>query len=237
MAQLANAHISSEYDNGHSPKETLTRVRNLLVIGATRHTGLQVMRQALTAGHAVTALARNPARIDIQHDRLRVVRGDVLDPTTLVSAMAGCDAVISTLGATSAVRTPTTLYSEGARNIIQAMRSAGVMRLIAITAAPLSQDKDDTLPSKLLNKAMWTFIKELYLDMARMEAVIRTSDLGWTIVRPPRLTGKPPTGRYRMAINRSVRGGYSIGRADLAGALLKLLDDPTAIHAAIGVAY
>jgi putative NADH-flavin reductase len=110
MAQPANAHTRLAYDNGRSP-ETVTQMRHLLVIGATRHTGKEVMQQALAAGHTVTALARDPARIDIQHERLRVVRGDVLDPATLGQAMAGCDAVVSTLGATSAYRAPTTLYS------------------------------------------------------------------------------------------------------------------------------
>ncbi|HWE63798.1 MAG TPA: SDR family oxidoreductase [Chloroflexota bacterium] len=236
MAQPANAYTRSAYDNGHSP-EIVTRVRHLLVIGATRHTGTQVMQQALAAGHMVTALARDPARIEVQHERLRVVRGDVLDPATLAPAMAGCDAVVSTLGATSAYRAPTTLYSDGMRNIIQIMRTAGIARLVTVTAAPLGPEKDDTLRSRVINKMLWTFIKELYSDMARMEDVIRASGLDWTIVRPPKLTNKPPTGHYRTAINRGVRGGYTIGRADLAAAILTLLDDPTAIHAAIGIAY
>jgi putative NADH-flavin reductase len=88
-----------------------------------------------------------------------------------------------------------------------------------------------------MNKMMWTFIKELYSDMARMEDVIRTSNLDWTIVRPPRLTDKAPTGHYRTALNRGVRNGFSIGRADLAGAIVTMLDDPASIHAAIGIAY
>ena len=222
--------------SGDARSAQATRVRHLLVIGATRHTGSEVMRQALAAGHMVTALARDPARIDRQHERLRVVGGDVLDPATLAPAMAGCDAVVSTLGVTSAMRAPTTLYSEGMRNIIAAMRAAGVTRVVAVTAAPLGPSTDDTLPSRVLSKVMWIAIREVYADMARMEEVLRASDRDWTIVRPPRLTGKPPTGRYRTAINRGVRGGYSIARADLAGALLALLDDPAASRAAVGIA-
>jgi putative NADH-flavin reductase len=209
----------------------------LLVIGATRGSGKQAVLQALAAGHAVTALARDPARVDIQHERLTVMRGDVMDPTTLMQAISGCDAVLSSLGVTSAYRKPTTLYSEGMRNIIQAMRAAGARRLIAVTAAPLGPGGGDTLRNRLLGKVLWTIIKEVYADMARMEAEIRTSGLDWTIVRPPRLTNKPATGRYRTAMNGNVRGGTTITRADLAGAMLKMLDDPAAIHAAIGVAY
>jgi putative NADH-flavin reductase len=70
-----------------------------------------------------------------------------------------------------------------------------------------------------------------------MEDEMRQSGLDWTIVRPPRLTDKPPTGRYRTALNRNVRGGYTISRADLAAAILKLLDDPASIRAAIGIGY
>jgi putative NADH-flavin reductase len=157
------------------------------------------MQQALAAGHAVVALARDPARIDVPHDvpaqRLSVVRGDVLDPSSLAPAMADCDAVISTLGVTSG-RAPTTLYSEGMRNIIQAMRATGVRRLVAVSAAPLSSDDGDTLPSRLLVKPlMWALLRPVYADMAGMEDEIRQSGLNWTIVRPPRLTDRPPTGR------------------------------------------
>jgi putative NADH-flavin reductase len=237
MAQRTDIRTGSA--DGLSP-EPARKTLELLVIGASRGTGRQVMQQALAAGHAVVALARDPARIDIPHDvpdqRLSVVRGDVLDPSSLAPAMADREAVISTLGVTS--RAPTTLYSEGMRNIIEAMRATGVRRLVAVSAWPLSSDDGDTLPSRLLLKPLlWALLRPVYADMATMEDEIRQSGLDWTIIRPPRLTDKPPTGRYRAALNRSVRRGYIIARADLAAAILKLLDDPTSIRAAIGIGY
>src|SRR2546423_12825676 len=240
MAQRADIRTGSAEGNRLSP-EPVTKMLKLLVIGATRGTGRQVMQQALAAGHSVVALTRDPARIDVPHDvpdqRLSVVRGDVLDPASLAPALADRNAVISTLGVTSG-RAPTTLYSEGMRNIIQAMRATGVRRLVAVSAAPLSSDDGDTLPSRLLLKPLlWTLLRPVYADMARMEDEIRQSGLDWTIMRPPRLTDKPPSGRYRTALNRGVRGGYTISRADLAAAILTLLDDPTASHAAIGIGY
>jgi putative NADH-flavin reductase len=239
MAQSTGLPIADAHSEGRST-ETGMKTRTLLVIGATRGTGRQVMQQALAAGYAVTALARDPARIDVPHDvpdqRLSVVRGDVLDPATLAPAMAGQDAVISSIGVTS--RGPTTLYSEGMRHVIQAMHAAGVKRLVAVSAWPLSSDDGDTLPARLLLKPLiWALLRPVYADMARMEDEIRTSGLDWTIVRPPRLTDKPATGRYRMALNRSVRRGYIIARTDLASAILTLLEDPTAIRTAIGIGY
>lgn len=235
MVQSTNppaAHIDS---NGRSAKTGVT-TRTLLVIGATRHTGRHAMQQALAAGYAVTALARDRARVDMTHERLTVVQGDVLDPATLLPAMAGADAVISTIGVTS--RAPTTVYSEGMRNIITAMHATGMRRLISVSASPLSSDDGDTLPTRLLLKPLlWALFRPVYTDMAKMEEEIQTSGLDWTILRPPRLTDKPATGRYRLAFNRSVRRGNFISRADLAGAIFTLLDDPKAIHAAIGIGY
>jgi putative NADH-flavin reductase len=236
MAQPAKALPNIALDNGRQA-EIVPKRRHLLVIGATRGTGKQLVQQALAAGHTVTALARDPARVEIQDERLAVMRGDVLDPATLIQAMAGCDAVVSSLGVTSAYRKPTTLYSAGMRHLIEAMRTEGVTRLIAVTAAPLGDGEGDTLAGRLLGKMMWAFIKEVYADMTRMVEIIRGSGLDWTIVRPPRLTNKPLTGHYRTAVNRNVRGGYSIARADLADACLKLLDDPIAVRAVIGIGY
>jgi putative NADH-flavin reductase len=232
MAQSTDTHPAQAFGNGQTAE---VGTRKLLIIGATRGTGRQAMQQALAAGYAVTALARDRSRIDARHDHLTVLQGDVLDPGSLAPAMAGQDAVISTIGVTS--RAPTTLYSEGMRQIIRAMNDTGVTRLIAVSASPMSIDDGDTLATRLLKRLLWVLFRPVYSDMARMEDEIRRSGLDWTIVRPPRLTDRPATGRYRTAINRGVRRGNFIGRADLAGAILTLLDDPTSIRATIGIGY
>jgi len=101
---------------------------NLLIFGSTGGTGRELLKQALEQGHNVTAYARNPAKIDdIKHARLQVVRGDVLDPAVVESAVAGQEAVLSTIGA-GAERT--TLREDGTRNIVEAMEKTGVQRLI-----------------------------------------------------------------------------------------------------------
>ncbi len=236
MAQSTDRQTAHASTNEQSAQID-SAIAKLLVIGGTRGTGRHVLDQALTAGYAVTALARDRARIASEHERLTVLQGDVLDPDTLAPAMAGQDAVISTLGGAS--RGPTALYSDGMRHIIQAMGRAGVRRLVAVSAAPLSSSRDgDTLPSRLLLKPLLrALFRQPYADLARMEEEMRASGLDWTIMRPPRLTDKPPAGRYRTAINLSVRRGYTISRADLADAIITLLDDPKALHAAVGIGY
>lgn len=92
----------------------------ILVIGATGGTGRCVVENALQAGHEVTAFARTPEKITLQHDRLHIAQGDVLDADTLLHAMLGQQAVICALGP-AAGTAPGTLISDGTRNIIRAI--------------------------------------------------------------------------------------------------------------------
>src|SRR5512140_923911 len=106
---------------------------NLVVFGATGGIGSQVMAQALEAGYEVTAVARRPEAITLHHKRLSVAQGDVLEPATLAAPIAGADAVIAAIGARD--RRPTTVYSQGVANIIQAMQLNQVRRLFCISAS------------------------------------------------------------------------------------------------------
>ena len=95
----------------------------LIVFGATGGTGRQVVETALSAGHTVTAVARRPEALALRHDRLVVLRGDVLEPATFAQPLAGQDTVVSALGVRS--RAPTTVFSAGVSNIMQAMKAGG----------------------------------------------------------------------------------------------------------------
>jgi uncharacterized protein YbjT (DUF2867 family) len=81
-----------------------------------------------------------------------------------------------------------------------------------------------------------TAFRTHYADLARMEDVVRGSQLDWTISRPPKLTNKPLTGRYRTAVGRNVRGGFSVSRADVAHHMLRALDQPQTIKQIVGIA-
>jgi uncharacterized protein YbjT (DUF2867 family) len=69
-----------------------------------------------------------------------------------------------------------------------------------------------------------------------MEDVILASRLDWTIVRPPRLTNGPASGRYRTAFGRNVRGGLRIARADVASFMLVAVGEPDTIGQIVGLA-
>ncbi len=205
----------------------------LIVFGSTGGIGSQVIPQALAAGHIVTAVARNPAAITIQHKQLMVVQGDVLEPCMLDQPLAGQDAVISALGVRT--RTPTTVYSKGVANIMRAMQATNVRRLLCVSATGL--DPGPLLQRWLAKPILWRLFKDMYTDLVLMEDEVKRSDFEWTIVRPPRLTDGPRTGQYHMAVNKHLARGALISRADVADYMLTHLDDRRCYRAQVEIAY
>lgn len=97
---------------------------NLLIIGATRGIGSELLKQALQAGHFVTALVRNLQKMPQQHDRLRLIQGDILDLEAVQRAMPGQEAVCVTIG-TGITLKPVTVFSQGDRKSAERHASAG----------------------------------------------------------------------------------------------------------------
>jgi putative NADH-flavin reductase len=208
----------------------------LSMFGPTGGTGEQLVRQALAAGHDVIAVARRPEAVSVDHPSLRVVAGDVLDPASLREPVAGADAVLSALGSREGNR-PTTVYSAGTAAILTAMRESGVRRFVGLTAAPLIPDEHKTLiERRVLHPLLYHFFGGGYDDMRRMEELVAGSDLDWTVFRPPRLTDKAGSGRYRSTHEAPLRAGRSIPRADLATAMLAAADDPALVGHAVTIA-
>lgn len=204
----------------------------LVIFGATGGTGRQLVEQGLAAGHTVAAVVRRPDALALHHPRLTVVRGDVLNLDSLRESLAGQDAVISALGTRG--RAPTTLYSAGLANITHAMQEAHVRRLLCVSAGGLNPGP--LLQRWLAKPVLWLLLRSAYTDMARMERIVRASELDWTIVRPPMLTNAARTGRYQIATNTALRRGWRLGRADLADYMLRHLDDPSTYRALVEIA-
>ena len=218
----------------------------LTVVAATGGIGRQVLQQALSAGHDVTAVARNPATLP---GAVRAVVADLaaVDPSALEPAVAGADAVLSGLGPRS--RSDAGIASVGTQAIVQAMRATGVRRIVAVSAAPVAtvaspgrphpprhDPGDGFLMRHLVAPALVAALRAVYADLALMEDVLRDSGLDWTAVRPPRLTNRPPTGAYRTALGRNLRRGLLVSRADVAHLMLAVLDRPETVGQTIGIA-
>jgi putative NADH-flavin reductase len=222
----------------------------LVVFGATGGVGGHLLRQSLDAGHEVTAVVRDPSRLP--HTAARVVRADLLapDPAVLRDALDGAGAVLSGLGARTAAEARAGIARRGTRAIVDAMRAAGVRRIVVVSAAsvgtvpspgrrhpPKHNPGDGFFMRHLAAPLAKRAFRHQYADLALMEDVLRDSDLDWTVARPPRLLGGRATGRYRVAYDRNVRGGMFIRRSDVAHLMLATLTRPETVHHALAVAY
>jgi putative NADH-flavin reductase len=218
----------------------------LTVFAATGGIGRQLLDQALAAGHDVTAVVRNPAKLPAE---VRAVTADLATagPAALEPAVAGADALLSGLGPRS--RADAGVASRGTLAIVEAMRATGVRRVVVVSAAPVAtvaspgrpdpprHDPGDGLVTRqVLMPLLLATLREVYRDLALMEDALRDSTLDWTVVRPPRLTDGPLTGTYRTALGRNLRGGLLVSRADVADLMLATLDRPETITQTIGIA-
>jgi putative NADH-flavin reductase len=222
----------------------------LTIFAATGGIGRQILEQAIDAGHEVTAVVRNPQKLPAELSRqVRVVTADLAapDPATLKSAVEGADAVLSGLGATS--NSEAGVATGGTRAITTAMKATGARRIVVVSAAPIGtvpsparpnppkhDPGDGFIMAHVLSPLTKAAFRKHYADLAQMEDVLRDSDLEWTAVRPPRLTGKPLTGTYRTARGQNLRRGAFISRADVAHYMLRALDQPETIRQTIGLA-
>ncbi|MFJ8762633.1 NAD(P)-dependent oxidoreductase [Streptomyces cyaneofuscatus] len=209
----------------------------LTVFGATGGVGQEVVGQALAAGHEVTVVVRDPARLPEAFDA-RAPHGVVPldDPAAVRAAVAGRDAVLSGLGSRS--RKANGVAERLTGRIVDAMEAEGVRRLLVVSAVPVGPvPAGEPLVDRLARKAIGAVLADLYADLARMEAALELSATDWTSVRPPKLTDGPCTGVYRAVVGGAPVSSRSISRADVAHAMLGLIDDPAAVRQGVGVAY
>jgi putative NADH-flavin reductase len=208
----------------------------VLIVGATGGTGRQLVEQALERGYQVTALARDPSKLQVDHPQLRVVRGDVLDYASLDVAVRGQNAVLSALGHRKFFG-PTRILSEGTQNLLRAMEIHGVQRFVCETSLGIGSS------AGRMGLYYAFFVIPLILpfyfwDKTRQERLIAASRVNWVIVRPGALTDGPKRGVYRHGQNvgsllRTVR----ISRADVADFMLNQLTENTYLKRAPGVSW
>jgi putative NADH-flavin reductase len=194
----------------------------ITVFGATGRTGRPLVQQALDRGHEVVAFVRSAEGLDLDHERLSVVVGDVYTSDGVPEAVDGADAVVSVLGQTD--EGPDDLLTVGGRHVTDAMVAAAVDRFVTLVGAGVRED-GESVP--LAGRVMGTLLKlvsgEVLADAEAHVEQVRATDLDWTVVRAPRLSDDPGTGDYRAG---DIELGFeSVARADVARFVLDCLED------------
>jgi len=205
----------------------------LIIFGATGTIGRHLVDEALSRNHRVTAFARQPSALELDHQDLTRRAGDVLDRGAVADAVQGHDAVLVALGAgrKGGIR------SVGTRNIIDAMERHGVRRLVCLST--LGAGDSRALLNFFWKRIMFgLLLRDAFADHESQEALIGQSDLDWIIVRPAAFTGGPATGAYRHGFPATEPNlKLKIPRADVADFMLRQLTDDTYLRRSPGLSH
>jgi putative NADH-flavin reductase len=203
----------------------------LAIFGATGETGKQLVKQALEKGNKVTSYVRNPQKLNIEHECLTIIQGELTNKTAIENAISGVDVVISVLGPRSGSKSKP--ITQGMQNVIPAMEKQNIRRLIISSTLSLS-DPDD-LPdfkSRVLINLVKLINRAVYEEIISVGKVVRSSNLDWTIIRLPLLNNNPKSGKVKVGYLGRKEVGLKISRADIADFMLKQVQDKKYIRKA-----
>ncbi|MDX1581057.1 MAG: NAD(P)-binding oxidoreductase, partial [Alphaproteobacteria bacterium] len=195
--------------------------------------GRLAVRKMLEDGHQVTAFARRPETLDVEHPALRRHAGDALNASDVEKAVKGQDAVVIVLGA--GMSRKGTIRSTGSLNIIQAMQAHGVKRLICQSTLGAHESWNNL--NFFWKRIMFgLLLRPVFLDHELQEILIRASGLDWTIVRPSAFTEGPESMSYKEGFSPAEKGlALKISRADVAQFLARQLREPRYMHQAVAI--
>lgn len=196
----------------------------ILIFGATGKTGMEAVKQALEKGHDVMAFVRDPQKMTITHEKLSLIKGDVIDTSAVESAVKGVDGVIVALGASADMQADIVL-AQGTKNIIDAMKQHGIKRLVIQSSYPMSgyEDGIEFLKQVGMGEEQINMMKPVLDDKRKQIEAVLQSGLEFVVVKPMMLTDEAKTGKYRVDENLAVKPGDKISRADVADFMLNAL--------------
>jgi len=195
----------------------------VIVFGATGTVGKLAVEHLLKDGHQVSAFARRPDRIGMDHPALSLVAGDAMDRAQVSAAIQGHDAALVVLGAAASRRSR--IRSQGTLNVIRGMQTHGVTRLIvqSTLGARVSWENLNFWWKRVMFGAV---LAPVFRDHELQEQLVEASGLDWTIIRPGAFTDAPTKRPVIEDVPISARGlDLKITRADLAGFLSRVLGE------------
>lgn len=211
----------------------------IALIGASGFLGKEILKEAASRGHSVTALVRNPEKVE-KLDNVTAVKADVFDTDALAAQLAGHDVVISAFNPGWTDANIRENHIKGSRSITEAAKKAGVKRLIAIGGAGSLEIKPGLqLVDTPEFPADW---KEGALGARQALDELRKEDgLEWTFVSPAILLQPGErTGKYRLGGDQPVfddKGESRISTPDLAVAILDEAEQGKHIRKRFTAAY
>lgn len=198
-------------------------MKHIAIIGGSGSTGKELVRLALEANYDVSVIARNPDLVPSQTN-LTVVKGDVTNVESLITAFENIDVVISCFGPAKH-REVGDLMSGGTDNIVKACEKNGVKRLVFMSGFVQSDGEEFSFLTNVAIKLLRLYFKASYKDKIIAEATIQNSSIDWVIVRAAGLAHTPPAGKYKAGMNAKISPFVALPYADCARCLLDAVEE------------
>ena len=202
------------------------------ILGATGRVGSNIINLALKDSAEVTALARDLNRIEIQHERLRVIEGNVLNENDIKKAIEGSDIVISALGTDQ-----NGTLAKSMPQIINKMEEDGIRRIITIGTAGILQARTDLNLYRFQSTESKRKSTTAAEDHLAAYKILSSSNLCWTVVCPTHLIDGDVTGIYRTEKDILPEGGSKITVGDTAHFAWDLCKKNIYENSRVGIAY
>lgn len=205
-------------------------MKNVTLIGASGFVGTALLNELLARGHKVTAVVRNPEKINVSNPNLIIVKTDVSDTDALTEACKGKDAIIS---AYNPGWTNPHIYEDTLRNyplILQAAKQSGVSRLLCVGGAGtlfcapgLRVVDSGAIPDAIMGGVK--SLGEFYLN-----TLMNEKDIDWVFfspagtLEPGKRTGKFRLGKDDLIVDENGKSHISV--EDYAMAMVDELENP-----------
>ena len=193
----------------------------LVIFGATGKVGRALTTRALEVGHEVTVLVRDPAKLNISHAKLRVIKGDATNASDVAAVVQGQDAVLNALGPTKT--SPKDVLEINTRLVIAAMKQHGVRRTVIVGGAGMRMPQDSKdFGTQIIGWIISKIIPDAVADKQRQLALLQVSGVEFVILRAPQITSGERKGKYTIGYP-PMGPGAQITPADLSDAMLEML--------------
>jgi uncharacterized protein YbjT (DUF2867 family) len=205
---------------------------NIALFGATRGVGKEILLQGIERGHQVTALVREPSKLDVSFANLQVIQGDVLNQNQVLKVLEGQDVAMVALGGKPGQNQRP--CAQGTKNILSGMKQLRIKRIIAVTSLGIGDSRGQAgfFFEKILVPLL---LKAEFADKELQEKYITESTLEYVIARPSGLTNKPATHSYHAGKTLAGSVTKTIARADVAHFCLEQLGDTPFLNSAVSL--
>ena len=201
----------------------------ILLLGATGRTGKIILDKALGDGDKVTAIARDKSKLE--GTNADIIEGTPYNKATVVAAIKGCEAVVSTLNVSrktdspwAKLRSPKDLISRSVQNAVESMKENNIKRIIVLSTLGAG-DSREKMPLLFNLFISMTNLRYAFKDHTRQEEILAQSGLDWTVIRLPMLTNDEGENEVIVNMNDGKKLNRNVNRETVARFILNIINE------------